>query len=72
MDRLAHEQAQVDEYIQQRKLDTVKSLVSSSRGSLLLRCAAQGKQMLVCMMCCAIFDPGPEHNSCIELDGEIY
>ena len=36
MERLVHEQAQVDEYIQQRKLDTVKPFSSSSRDSLLL------------------------------------
>ena len=36
MERLVHEQAQVDEYIQQRQLDTVNPFSFPSPGSLLL------------------------------------
>ena len=41
MERLAHEQAQVDEYIQQRQLDTVKpfSFPRPWQPSAVMRCA---------------------------------
>lgn len=59
MERLVHEQAQVDEYIQQRQLDTVKPFSFPSPGSLLLSCAAHGTRMLGRVMSPAVLDPGP-------------
>ena len=59
MERLVHEQAQVDEYIQQRQLDTVNPFSFPSRAILLLSCAAQGTEMLGCVMSPTLLDPGP-------------